>query len=97
LAFCLTVTLEKHLQAHAPGLTPRAVLEKLSTILMIEVHLPLEDGRMLILPRYTHPEAEHRLVLEKLGLQLPKQPPPRIRAAAVTKTNKKEKTSDTIL
>ena len=52
---------------------------------------------MLILPRYTHPEAEHRLVLEKLGLQLPKQPPPRIRAAAVTKTNKKEKTSDTIL
>jgi transposase len=83
LAYCLMVTLKKHLQAHAPGLTPRAVLEKLSTILMIEVHLPFEDGRKLILPRYTQPEAEHRLILEKLKLQLPKQPPPRIRAAAV--------------
>ncbi len=83
LAYCLMVTLQKHLQAHAPGLTPRAVLEKLSTILMLEVHLPLEDGRKLVLPRYTQPEAEHRLILEKLKLQLPKQPPPHIRAAAV--------------
>ena len=27
LAYCLTVTLKYRLQAHAPGLTPRAVLE----------------------------------------------------------------------
>ena len=81
LAYCLHVTLRKRLAAHAPGLTPRAVLETLSGILMLDVHLPLTDGRELVLPRYTQPEAEQRLVLEKLGWELPAQPPPRIRAA----------------
>ena len=32
LAYCLTVTLKHRLQMHAPGLTPRAVLEKLGAI-----------------------------------------------------------------
>jgi hypothetical protein len=88
LAYCLSVTLRKRLEAHAPGLTPRAVLETLSGILMLDVHLPLADGRELVLPRYTQPEPEHRLVLEKLGWELPAQPPPRIRspqAPAITK------------
>ena len=75
LAYCLSVTLRKRLEAHAPGLTPRAVLETLSGILMLDVHLPLADGRELVMPRYTQPEAEHRLVLEKLGWELPPQPP----------------------
>ena len=83
LAYCLSVTLRKRLQAHAPGLTPRAVLETLSGILMLDVHIPLADGRELMMPRYTQPEAEHRLVLEKLGWELPPQPPPRIRRAQV--------------
>jgi transposase len=81
MAYCLQVTLKKRLKKHASGLTPHAVLEKLATILMLEVHLPIEDGRKLILPRYTQPEKEHLLVLEKLNLTLPKQPLPRIRAA----------------
>ena len=84
LAYCLSVTLRKRLEAHAPGLTPRAVLETLSGILMLDVHLPLADGRELVLPRYTQPEPEHRLVLEKLGWELPAQPPPRIRSPKVT-------------
>jgi hypothetical protein len=42
--------------SHAPGLTPRAVLETLSGILMLDVHLPLADGRELVLPRYTQPD-----------------------------------------
>jgi len=83
LAYCLSVTLRKRLAAHAPGLTSRAVLETLSGLLMLDVHLPLVDGRELVLPRYTQPEPEHRLVLEKLGWELPPQPPPRIRAAQV--------------
>jgi Transposase DDE domain len=78
LAFCLSVTLRKRLQAHAPGLTSRAVLETLSGILMIDVHVPLADGRQLVMPRFTQPEEEHRLLLEKLGWDLPPQPPPRI-------------------
>ena len=44
------------------------------------MHLPLADGRELVLPRYTQPEPEQRLVLEKLGWKLPLQPPPRIRS-----------------
>ena len=83
LAYCLSVTLRKRLEPHAPGLTSRAVLETLSGILMLDVHLPLVDGRELVMPRYTQPEAEHRLVLEKLGWDLPPQPPPRIRRAQV--------------
>jgi hypothetical protein len=83
VAYCLSVTLRKRLQAHAPGLTSRAVLETLSGILMLDVHVPLADGRELVMPRYTQPEAEHRLVLEKLGWELPPQPPPRIRRAQV--------------
>ena len=91
LAFCLSVTLRKRLQAHAPGLTPRAVLESLSGILMLDVHIPLADGRELVMPRYTQPEAEHRLILEKLGWQLPPQPPPRIRRIQVPQpTNRPE-------
>ena len=79
LAYCLHVTLRKRLEAHAPGLTPRAVLETLSSLLMLDVHLPLADGRELVLPRYTQPEPEQRLALEKVGWDLPPQPPPRIR------------------
>jgi hypothetical protein len=90
LAYCLSVTLRRRLQAHAPGLTPRAVLESLSGILMLDVHVPLADGRELVMPRYTQPEAEHRLVLEKLGWELPPQPPPRIRRAQISTPAKQE-------
>ncbi len=80
LAYCRHVTLRQRLQAHAPGLTPREVLAPLAGILMLDVHLPLADGRERVLPRYTQPEPEQRLVLEKLGWELPAQPPPRIRS-----------------
>jgi hypothetical protein len=83
LAYCLSVTLRQRLQAHAPGLTPRAVLETLSGILMLDVHVPLADGRELVMPRHTQPEPDQQLVLEKLGWPLPPQPPPRIRRAQV--------------
>jgi hypothetical protein len=83
LAYCLSVTLRHRLMAHAPGLTPRDVLQSLAGILMLDVRLPLTDGRELVLPRYTQPEPEHRLILQKLGWELPAQPPPRIRAAQV--------------
>jgi transposase len=83
LAYCLSVTLRKRLQAHAPGLTSREVLETLSGILMLDVHVPLADGRELVMARYTQPEPDQQLVLQKLGWQLPPQPPPRIRRAHV--------------
>jgi len=55
LAYCLQVTLKNRLMIHAPGLTPAAVFEKLATIQMVEVWIPLLDGRWLVLPRHTQP------------------------------------------
>jgi len=78
LAYCLQITLKHRLLVHAPGLTPAAVLENLATIQMIDVWIPTVDGRRLLLPRYTQPSADTRILLEKLNLALPSQPPPRI-------------------
>jgi len=76
LAYCLQVTLRRRLRDRAPGLTPRAVLEKFATSQMLDVHLPTTDGRTVILSRYTHPENEVQLLLQRLQLELPAQPPP---------------------
>ena len=78
LAYCLQVTLRARLRPLAPGLTPRAVLDKFATIQMLDVHFPTTDGRTLILSRYTHPEPDQKILLEQLKLTLPDQPPPRI-------------------
>jgi hypothetical protein len=83
LAYSLTVTLKRRIQNHAPGLTPRAVLEKLSAIQMLDVSFPTTDGRTLTMPRYTEPEPEHAILLHQLNLNLPQQPPPRLHAPAV--------------
>lgn len=81
LAYCLHVTLGRRLHALAPGLTARSVLEKFAAVQMIDVHLPTTDGRELLLTRYTQPEPELQLLLRRLKLELPAQPPPRISAA----------------
>ena len=78
LAYCLQVTLKQRARAKAPGLTPRAILEKFKAMQMIDVHLPTTDGHNLILPRYTQPEKELQLLLHQLNLTLPEQPPPRL-------------------
>lgn len=82
VAYCLQITLKQRLRTLAPGLTPRAVLEKMATLQMVDVHLPTTDGRHLILPRYTQPNADQKLLLQQLKLRLPEQPPPRISSSA---------------
>jgi len=78
LAYCLHLTLRRRLRDLAPGLTPRSVLEKFATIQMLDVHLPTTDERTVILSRYTHPETDVQLLLQRLKLELPAQPPPKI-------------------
>ena len=78
IAYCLQVTLKNLAKPCAPGLTPRAILEKFATIQMVDVHLPTTDGRHLTLPRYTQPTADHQLLLDQLKLRLSEQPLPRI-------------------
>jgi hypothetical protein len=80
LAYCLYVTLGRTLHPHAPGLSARSALEKFAAMQMVDVHLPTTDGRELILTRYTEPERELALLLERLDLTLPAQPKPRITA-----------------
>ncbi len=77
-AYCLQVTLKQRLRALASGLTPKAVLEKFSTLQMVDVHLPTTDGRYLVLPRYTQPDKDLQILLSQLNLSLPDQPPPKI-------------------
>ena len=84
LAYGLHVTLTQRLRTLAPGLTTRSVLEKFAAVQMIDVHLPTTDGRELTLTRYTEPEPELQLLLEKLKLELPAQSPPKISAAQAT-------------
>ena len=78
LAYCLQVTLKARLRPLAPGLTHRSALEKFAAIQMVDVHLPTTDGRTLILSRYTEPEPEQQILLDRLHLRRPEQPPPRI-------------------
>jgi hypothetical protein len=54
------------------------VLDKFAAVQMIDVHIPTTDGRELLLTRYTEPEKELNLLLAKLKLVLPEQPPPKI-------------------
>jgi hypothetical protein len=48
----------------------------------IDVHFPTTDGRTLILSRYTELNADQKLLVKRLKLDLPSQPPPRITAPA---------------
>lgn len=85
LAYCVQVTLGRRLKDLAPGLTARSVLEKMAALQMIDVHLPTTDQRTVILTRYTQPEADQKILLQKLKLTLPDQSPPKITTAQLPK------------
>jgi transposase len=86
LAYCLYITLQRRLHPLAPGLTARSALEKFAAVQMIDVRLPTTDDRELLLTRYTQPEPELQLLLSRMNLVLPAQPPPKITAIAVKNT-----------
>ena len=52
---------------------------------MLDVRVPTTDGRELLLVRRTEPDDDVALLLEKLHLTLPPQPPPKIRHLASPK------------
>jgi transposase len=78
LAYCLSITLRQRLKALAGGLMPRVVFEKLATLQLLDVRVPTTDGRELLLVRRTEPDRDVALLLTRLNLELPPQPPPRI-------------------
>jgi hypothetical protein len=80
LSYCLYITLEKYNQAKATGLSARSVLARFAEIQMLDVTIPTTDGREIRMKRHTKPEKLHQLLLNQLGLNLPAQPPPEIKA-----------------
>jgi hypothetical protein len=78
LAYCLSITLRQRLKALAGGLMPRVVFEKLASLQLLDVRVPTTDGRELLLVRRTEPDRDVALLLARLNLTLPPQPPPRI-------------------
>lgn len=80
LAYCLHVTLQQRLRALAPGLTPRAVLETLAGVQLLDLEVPTTDGRWLVMSRSTQPTKAVALLLTRLKMKLPEQPPPRLSA-----------------
>jgi len=78
LSYCLFVTLRNRLKPSADGLTSRSVLDIFHQMQMVDVHLPTTDGRTILLQRYTEPSPEVQLLLDRMGMCLPNQPPPRI-------------------
>jgi hypothetical protein len=78
VAYCLQATLRQMARQHATGLTARSVLDKFKAIQMIDVDLPTTDDRCIHLTRHTEPGPKLELLMQKLNLQLPAQPPPRI-------------------
>ena len=48
---------------------------------MVDVWIPMLDGRNLVLPRHTQPESDVRALMEQVRITLPPQPPPRIKSS----------------
>ena len=83
MALCLLTTLRAIAREHAPGLTPRQIIDKMKTVKMVDVVMPTTDGRVVTLPRYVEPKEDVALLIGALGLTLPAQPPPKISGNAV--------------
>ena len=82
MALCLLTTLRAIAREHAPGLTPRQIIDKMKTVKMVDVVMPTTDGRVVTLPRYVEPKEDVALMLGALGFTLPAQPPPKISSVA---------------
>jgi hypothetical protein len=53
-------------------------LEKFADVQMVDVHLLSTDGLHVILPRYTQPEKELQILMDRVNLTLPEQTTPGI-------------------
>ncbi len=73
LAFAMWKTLEGWQKRAGLGSSPRTVLEELARIQCVDVVLPLENGRDVRLRCVVHPDKETEILLDRLGLRLPKR------------------------
>ena len=86
--YWLSVTLRQMTRAYSPGMTPRSILEQMKSIQMIGANLPTTEAKELWMSRYPKLVKAQQLLLSRLKLKSPPQPPPEIssKTAAVVKT-----------
>jgi len=73
LAYAMWKTLSGWQKRARLGSSPRTVIEELARIQTVDVVLPLENGRDMRLRCVTKPEPETQVLLDRLGLRLPKR------------------------
>jgi transposase len=73
LAFALWKTLEGWQKRAGLGSSPRTLLHELRAITSVDVVLPLDDGREMKLRCVVRPDKAQSLLLERLGLELPRR------------------------
>ncbi len=73
LSYVLWKTLEAWQSRAGLGHSPRTILEELRTIQSADVVLPTTDGRELRLRCVVRPERSLKLILDRLGLELPQR------------------------
>jgi len=73
LAYVLWKTLAGWQAKAKLGSSPRTVLEELQRIQSVDVVLPIHDGREIRLRCVVQPDRAQRILLQRLGLRLPKR------------------------
>lgn len=73
LAYTLWKTLEQWQRRAGIGDNPRKILDELKRLQSADVVLPIADGRELRLRCVVHPEQEQKVLLDRLGLALPRR------------------------
>lgn len=73
LAYVLWKTLEQWTRRAGLGDTARTVLDELATIQSVDVVLPTTDARTLRIRCVVKPEKPQAMLLERLGIQLPRR------------------------
>jgi hypothetical protein len=78
LDYWLMVNLRQKLRGCAGDTTKLDVREKFGEVVMIDVRIPTNDGRSLEMRWGRQYEREHRIILDMLKMDLPKQPQPKV-------------------
>ena len=73
LAYVLWKTLEQWTRRAGLGSTPRTLLDELSQIRSVDVVLPTTDARQIRVRCVVKPERPQAMLLERLGLELPRR------------------------
>jgi transposase len=73
LAFAMWKTLEGWQQRAGLGSSPRTILEEMARIQTVDVVLPLEAGGEMRLRCVVEPDRETAVLIDRLGLRLPKR------------------------